>query len=176
MKFTEAMEMIRDGGRARVSGWINTEFYVHFVDDFLQVEVDSHSDEEFFQLETDDLFSDEWIVEKEGILYYLWAPKYMRNKASIEAMNRRRADHELELVAKILEDNTLLKADDVIVPPIPPMFMSINEDWLSDFVERKMICYVSRREKMWGSNISLKELKCTNIECKFCHKKESDNE
>jgi hypothetical protein len=117
MKYHEAIDMIMDGGVAYQS---DKELVYSFIFDsgidcyFLQMS-DFRWDQDWVEpiFTREDFTANDWIVEKDGVVYEEWLPCYKRNKEDVEDINRQRS--------KIGEK--------------PAAFIEGSKDWFKTFSE-----------------------------------------
>lgn len=182
MKYNEAIDMIRNGGRATNSK--EGKWWIWFAKSYTKTSWPTRAGEpgdlmvgideqicNVFTFNNKYLHDDNWIVEKDGVVYEEYPIGKMRiieQRVPIDIIKKYffikdRIGTEDE--PEKLEDNDQ-KWEEIKMPIIAD---EVNEDWL----EKKMLCFMNKYLYIHsGMNLDIKQGKCSNRACPFCFSQE----
>lgn len=160
MKYNEAIDMILDGGEAYRKGDPIFRFSFQKSGDFMLRSINNKERSTVICFERKDIIENDWIVEKDGVVYEEYPIGKMR---FIEQRV------PLDTIKKYLFIKDRTGTQDEPAELEEPKQVCIDEDWL----EKKMLCFMRRHFLLQPNALQFCKI-CRDKDCPFCYKKESN--
>lgn len=164
MKYNEAIDMILDGGEAYRKGDPIFRFSFQKSGDFMLRSINNKERSTVICFERKDIIENDWIVEKDGVVYEECPKNYKHDRLVKNAFERPGVQ---EAYLEILRDEMLEKIE--MLNRLGSLHEKIEGDWL----EKKMLCFMRRHFLLQPNALQFCKI-CRDKDCPFCYKKESN--